>query len=148
VFGKKTQVCGFMANSRVEENEKNVFNISSRLNSTWGGNLVDMIRCKRYIEIIKEENLVQNAADSGAYFLERLQKIARTKRKIRNVRGLGLFIAFDTRTPEERNNLRMRCWENGFATLACGKASVRLRPPLILSKEEVDVACEALLKSL
>jgi L-lysine 6-transaminase len=148
VFGKKTQVCGFMANSRVEENEENVFTVSSRLNSTWGGNLVDMVRCKRYIEIIREENLVENAAETGAYFLERLQKIAKRKRKIRNVRGLGLFIAFDTKTPQERDALRMRCWEKGFATLACGKSSVRLRPPLIFSKAEVDEACEALLASL
>jgi L-lysine 6-transaminase len=148
VFGKKTQVCGFMANSRIEENEKNVFTVSSRLNSTWGGNLVDMVRCKRYIEIIKEENLVENAAETGAYFLERLRKIARRKRRIRNVRGRGFFIAFDTKTPEDREALRTSCWERGFATLACGKTSVRLRPSLILSKEEVDEACEALLQSL
>ncbi len=148
VFGKKSQVCGFMSNARIEENEQNVFTVSSRLNSTWGGNLVDMVRCKRYLEIMKEENLIENAAESGAYFLERLQKIARKTRKIRNVRGLGLFIAFDTRTREERDALRTRCWENGFATLACGKASVRLRPGLIFSKEHVDAACEALLKSL
>jgi len=52
------------------------------------------------------------------------------------------------KTPEERNALRMRCWERGFATLASGKSSVRLRPSLILSKEEVDFACKALLESL
>jgi L-lysine 6-transaminase len=148
VFGKKTQVCGLMANSRVEENEHNVFTVSSRLNSTWGGNLVDMVRCKRYIEIIKEENLVQNAAEVGAYFLERIEKIRRKTRRLRNVRGRGLFIAFDMKSAEERNALRSRCWENGFATLASGKASVRLRPPLILTKAEVDQACEALLRSL
>ncbi len=148
VFGKKTQVCGFMANSRIEENEDNVFNVSSRLNSTWGGNLVDMVRCQRYIDIIKEENLVENAAETGAYFLERLRKIHRKTRKIRNVRGMGLFIAFDCKSTEERNALRTRCWEKGFATLSSGTKSVRLRPPLILSKAEVDQACEALLESL
>jgi len=148
VFGKKTQVCGFMANSRIDENEKNVFNVSSRLNSTWGGNLVDMVRCKRYMEIIEQENLVQNAAEVGDYFLERLRKIQRKTRKIRNIRGRGLFIAFDMKSPEERDSLRTKCWEQGFATLSSGKASVRLRPPLNLSKEEVDIACEALIKSL
>ncbi len=148
VFGKKTQVCGFMANNRVDENQDNVFTISSRLNSTWGGNLVDMVRCRRYIEIIKEENLVENTAEVGAYFLERLEKIHRKTRKIRNIRGRGLFIAFDMKSTQERNDLRMKCWEHGFATLASGKASVRLRPALILSKEEVDKACEALLSSL
>jgi len=148
VFGKKTQVCGFMANSKVEENEDNVFTISSRLNSTWGGNLVDMVRCKRYMEIIKEEYLVENTAEVGDYFLERLEKIRRKTRKIRNIRGRGLFIAFDMKSTEERNSLRTKCWEHGFATLASGKMSVRLRPPLILSKAEVDQACDALLNSL
>jgi L-lysine 6-transaminase len=137
-----------MANSRVEENEENVFTISSRLNSTWGGNLVDMVRCKRYFEIIKEENLVQNTAEVGAYFLERLEKIRRKTHKIRNIRGRGLFIAFDMKSTAERDDLRTKCWERGFATLSSGKKSVRLRPPLVLSKAEVDQACDALLQSL
>ena len=50
-FGKKTQVCGIMVNNRVDELSDNVFNVSSRLNSTWGGNLVDMVRCQKYLEV-------------------------------------------------------------------------------------------------
>src|SRR6185436_690744 len=54
-FGKKTQVCGFMASKRIEEVKENVFSVASRINSTWGGGLVDMVRCQKYLEIIHEE---------------------------------------------------------------------------------------------
>ena len=63
-FGKKTQVCGIMVSNRVDEVKDNVFKVSSRLNSTWGGNLVDMVRCQKYLEVIKEENLVKNCRNS------------------------------------------------------------------------------------
>src|SRR5215468_1884414 len=70
VFGKKTQVCGFASTTRIDDVE-NVFKISSRINSTWGGNLVDMVRSARYFEIIEEEDLVANAAAVGAHLLAR-----------------------------------------------------------------------------
>lgn len=49
--------------------ERNVFHESSRIDSTWGGNLVDMMRSRRVLEIIEEDNLLENAADVGAYLL-------------------------------------------------------------------------------
>ena len=52
-FGKKMQVCGMLAGPRIDEEPENVFKVSSRLNSTWGGNLVDMVRSQRYLEIIE-----------------------------------------------------------------------------------------------
>ena len=66
-FGKKTQVCGMMGGGRLDEEPDNVFNIKSRINSTWGGNLVDMVRCERFLEIIDEDRLVDNAATVGAH---------------------------------------------------------------------------------
>ena len=68
-FGKKTQVCGFLCGRRIEEVTDNVFAVSSRLNSTWGGNLVDMVRAGRYLEIIEEDNLVENARVMGEHLL-------------------------------------------------------------------------------
>src|SRR6266850_3445761 len=53
-FGKKTQVCGMMAGGLIDQEPDNVFKVSSRLNSTWGGNLVDMVRCQRYLEIMAD----------------------------------------------------------------------------------------------
>ena len=58
-FGKKTQCCGIFCGTRIDEVEDNVFNISSRLNSTWGGNLADMVRLTLYLEIIENEGLVE-----------------------------------------------------------------------------------------
>ena len=63
-FGKKTQTCGIAVGHRVDEIDS-VFKISSRINSTWGGNLVDMVRCQRFVEIIEEEDLI--AGSSAGY---------------------------------------------------------------------------------
>jgi L-lysine 6-transaminase len=64
-----------MVNIRVDEIKDNVFKVSSRLNSTWGGNLVDMVRSQKYLELIKEEKLVKNAEVQGKRLLEGLEKI-------------------------------------------------------------------------
>src|SRR5881392_2568202 len=64
-FGKKTQVCGFASNDRIFDIEENVFTVASRINSTWGGNLTDMVRAQRFFEIIEEEKLIENAAKVG-----------------------------------------------------------------------------------
>src|SRR5689334_3903228 len=66
-FGKKTQVCGVMAGGRVDEVSENVFAVSSRINSTWGGNLVDMVRSRRILEIIESDDLMVRAGQAGRY---------------------------------------------------------------------------------
>ncbi|MCG3218271.1 MAG: aminotransferase class III-fold pyridoxal phosphate-dependent enzyme, partial [Candidatus Heimdallarchaeota archaeon] len=71
-FGKKTQVCGIMVSDRVDEVEKNVFKESSRINSTFGGVLSDMVRCTKFIEIIVNERLTDNARDMGAHLMKHL----------------------------------------------------------------------------
>jgi L-lysine 6-transaminase len=57
VFGKKMQVCGMMVGPRIDEVADNVFKMPSRINSTWGGNLVDMVRAEKYLQIISQEKL-------------------------------------------------------------------------------------------
>ena len=74
-FGKKAQVCGVMAGPRLDEVKDNAFRLSSRLNSTWGGNFTDMVRSTHFLRIIEEEHLVENAAKVGAYFLDRLRDL-------------------------------------------------------------------------
>ena len=74
-FGKKTQVCGILAGKRVDEIPGNVFHVSSRINSTWGGNLTDMVRSQRYLEIIEEEQLVEHAAKEGEFLLGRIHEL-------------------------------------------------------------------------
>jgi L-lysine 6-transaminase len=94
-FGKKTQVCGIMSTRRIDSVEANVFRVSSRINSTWGGNLVDMVRCARYLEIIENDGLVENAATVGACLTESLSELQSEFPDMTNVRGRGLMIAFD-----------------------------------------------------
>ncbi len=138
-FGKKTQVCGIMVGSRVDEIKDNVFNVSSRLNSTWGGNLVDMVRCQKYLEVIDEENLVKNAEIQGNRLLEGLEEIAQKyPDKISNARGRGLMCAFDLPTPEKRDELREKVYAKDLIVLGCGSTTIRFRPPLIISSEEID----------
>ena len=148
-FGKKTQVCGFMCGKRIDEVSNNVFKVPGRLNSTWGGNLVDMVRSQRYLEIIHEENLVENARAAGEYLLVRLRKLqAESPSLVSNARGRGLFCAFDLPTPDERLQLRKKAYEKGLIVLGSGERSIRFRPPLNIKPEEIDEGVEILQRSL
>ncbi len=140
-FGKKTQVCGIMVGKKVDEIEENVFNVSSRLNSTWGGNLIDMVRCQRYLEVIHEEKLIKNSERQGIRLLNGLEDIANNNSDIMlNVRGRGLMCAFDLPSPEKRDELIKKLLSNGLIIIGCGKSTIRFRPPLIISSEEIDNA--------
>jgi len=148
-FGKKTQVCGIMVGNRVDEIKDNVFNVSSRLNSTWGGNLVDMVRCQKYLEVIDEENLIKNAAVQGKRLLNGLEEISQKyPDKISNARGLGLMCAFDLLTPKKRDELKNKLYANDLLVLSCGTNTIRFRPPLVISSKEIDEALEILDKTV
>jgi L-lysine 6-transaminase len=136
-YGKKTQVCGFASNGRIDEVE-NVFKVSSRINSTWGGNLADMVRCAKYLEIIAEENLIENARIVGDHLIGRLRELAEDLPVLSNVRGRGLFVAFDLPDKETRDRTQAACLDNGLMTLASGASAIRFRPPLNLSRDEAD----------
>jgi L-lysine 6-transaminase len=147
-FGKKTQVCGIMSTRRIDEVEGNVFHVSSRINSTWGGNLVDMVRCARFLQIIHEDRLEENAARVGKAFLEGLLQLQSEFPTITNARGIGLLLAFDMPDTASRNQLRQRCWDLGLATLQCGPRSLRFRPPLIFTEQDVERALGLLRQAL
>ena len=148
-FGKKTQVCGFASNHRIDDIPDNVFKVSSRINSTWGGNLVDMIRSARYLEIIDEENLIENARVVGEHLQARLRELAEEFPGVMtNVRGRGLFIAFDLPDKETRDRTLAACLENGMMGLASGANAVRFRPHLVLSKDEADEGVRKLRRAI
>ncbi len=137
-FGKKTQVCGIACNSRVDEVEGNVFRESSRLNSTWGGNLVDMVRCTRYVEIMRDENILQHVRSVSRVLMDGLHGLASDfPGQVSNVRGRGLMCAFDLPTGADRNALISAVFTGGAIVLPCGERSVRFRPPLNISEEEL-----------
>jgi L-lysine 6-transaminase len=148
-FGKKMQVCGCMVGPLVDEEPENVFRVSSRINSTWGGGLTDMVRARRYLEIIHEEKLVDNARVVGERLLEDLRSLQQDLGGVMtNARGRGLMIAFDLPTPDLRAQARKRMMANGLLLLACGVRSIRFRPPLNLARAEAHDAVEIVRKSL
>ena len=138
-----------IAGARLDEEPENVFRVSSRINSTWGGNLVDMVRCQRYLEIIDEEKLTQNAATVGAHLLRGLHALANEfSDRISNVRGKGLMCAMDLPNGETRDRVRDRMFEEGAIILGCGTHSLRFRPPLDITAAEVDEALDLVRKAL
>jgi L-lysine 6-transaminase len=148
-FGKKTQVCGFFASKRIDEVENNVFHESARLNSTWGGNLVDMVRFRLYLEVIEQENLVAQAKTNGEYLLERMIELQNDfPNMISNSRGKGLFCAFDLESGDIRDNLRSLIEEEGAIMLGSGAHTIRFRPPVNISKDEIDKGIEIIRRAI
>jgi L-lysine 6-transaminase len=147
-FGKKAQVSGIIVGPRVDEIEDNVFAVSSRINSTWGGNLVDMVRCQRYLEIMVEDDLLRNATSMGEVLVGELTQIARGTDLISNVRGRGMMIAFDLPNPQARDIFRGLLLENGLVALKCGTCSIRFRPMLDLDAPSVEEGLAVVEKSL
>lgn len=143
-FGKKVQVCGFCSTDRIQEAPENVFKQSYRINSTWGGNIVDMARSKLIIDIIEQYNLVTNAMSVGEFFQRELESIGN---EISNVRGRGLMLAIDLPTSERRDEVMSKLQKDMLA-LKSGEKSIRFRPPLTFSKQCVNQAITFLKKAL
>ncbi|MBW8009701.1 MAG: L-lysine 6-transaminase [Chloroflexi bacterium] len=148
-FGKKSQVCGIIAGPRIEEVQKHVFEEASRINSTFGGNLTDMVRCTRYLEIIEEENLLQHTAKMGEHMLTGLENVAEeSKGVISNVRGKGLMLAFDLPDREIRQKMMDNLKINGLYALLSGEKSIRFRGMLDTPKDVIDKALEIVAASI
>ena len=148
-FGKKTQCCGIFCGTRIDEVEDNVFNISSRLNSTWGGNLADMVRFTLYLEIIENEGLVEKAAESGAYLLKHLENLQNDYYPlVSNARGRGLFCAFDLPDGDVRDSVVNNIMDEGAVILGSGVRSIRFRPHLNISRNEIDQGISMIKNSL
>ncbi len=145
-FAKKMQVGGIMAGRRIEQVPDNVFELSGRINSTWGGGLVDMVRARRILEIIEREQLIDHAAQVGGWFLGELRGLAeRHPEAVSNVRGLGLLSAFDMPSTAGRDEAVQRLREQErVLVLPCGERSVRFRPALNVTVEELGLAIAAL----
>jgi len=148
-FSKKAQVGGIMAGGRVDEVPDNVFTVSGRINSTWGGGLVDMVRSRRMLEIIESEGLIEQAGPKGEQLVAGLEELRDGTGLISNVRGRGLFVAFDLETRDERDAVvaDLRTAER-VIVLPCGERSIRFRPALSVSQDELDEALGATRRSV
>ncbi|MDT7550571.1 MAG: L-lysine 6-transaminase [Actinomycetota bacterium] len=144
-FGKKTQVCGIMAGGRVDEVADNVFAVGSRINSTWGGNLTDMVRVRRILEVIEEEGLFARAALAGEQLRLLLLGLAGHHDVVTDVRGRGLMCAFSLPDGTARDRVLKRLREQEHVLLlGCGKRSIRFRPALTVSVADLEAGIAAL----
>lgn len=145
-FSKKAQLGGIMAGRRVDEVTDNVFTVSGRINSTWGGGLVDMVRATRILEIIERDELIPAAGRKGAAFLDMLHRVAAERGgSLTNLRGRGLMVAVDLPDPQVRDSVltRLRDHEKVLA-LPSGERAIRFRPALSVTEDELQQAAAAL----
>ncbi len=136
-FAKKMQVGGIFAGPRLDEVKDNVFHVPSRINSTFGANLVDMVRTTHILEIIVNEGLLANATERGAELLAGLSELMRKYPEVTNARGRGLMCAMDLPSTELRDKVVRRCFEDGMIVLKCGTRSVRFRPTLTVGSDAI-----------
>jgi L-lysine 6-transaminase len=148
-FSKKVQLGGIMAGRRVDEVTDNVFTVSGRINSTWGGGLVDMVRATRILQIIERDGLFEHARHMGEWLLKQLCDVgARHPDLASHVRGRGLMCAFDLPDERLRDGVVRLLREEHVIVLPCGERSVRLRPALNVTKEELAVGLTAIDRAL
>jgi L-lysine 6-transaminase len=148
-FGKKAQTCGIMVSDRIDDVQEHCFRKPGRINSTWGGNLVDMVRSKHILRIIEEENLVENSKIVGEHLLNRLNEIQSDfPNTVSNARGLGLMCSFDLPSTDLRNKFKELCFKEKLVILGCGEKSIRFRPPLNITEDEIDEGLNVIRKVL
>ena len=143
-FGKKTQVCGIMAGGRVDEVHDNVFHVSSRINSTWGGNLTDMVRARRILEVVEQDRLIDRVRFTGAHLLARLTEVCGRYAAATEPRGRGLMCAITLEDSDLRDRVVQRLREDEHVMiLPTGKRGIRFRPALTVTTSELDDAVDA-----
>lgn len=148
-IGKKAQIGGILAGRRIDEIENNVFQEPRRLNSTWGGNLVDMVRFTHILRIIAEENLVENARVQGERLLSGLRQLSEEfPHLVSNARGKGLMCAIDLPAEEKRNLFRNKMMSEKVMIMGCGEKSIRFRPHLVITAEEIGMGLDTVRKVL
>lgn len=117
--------------------------------STFGGNPVCIASALKTIELL-ENGLVENSREVGAYLEQGLNKLKDKYDVIGDVRGLGMMLGVEFVTDREtlapnaelRDKIEIECFNRGLIILGCGTSTIRWSPPLILTKENVDVALE------
>lgn len=138
-FAKKMQVGGIMAGGKIDEEPENVFRIPSRINSTWGAHIVDMLRATRILEVIEREQLVEQCARLGLHLIAGLQEIQkRHPDTVSNVRGRGLLCAFSFPDTASRDAAIEACHQDGLLVLRSGTQSLRFRPSLAVTQADLD----------
>jgi len=124
--------------------------------STFGGNPVSCVAASAVIEVIKEENLLDNATKQGAYIMKRLDEVLRKSEIVGDVRGKGLMIGVEIvkdkeskkPAPEKAAEIMNRSWKRGVNVITCGASTIRIAPPLIITRDLVDSAMDIIEDSI
>jgi len=124
--------------------------VSGSHSSTFGGNPVSCVAAMAVIKAIKEEKMLENANKQGTYILKRLEELKAESSIVGDVRGKGLMLGVeivenkeDKRpAPEKAREVIMRSWKRGVAVITCGISTLRIAPPLNITRELVDSALE------
>jgi acetylornithine/LysW-gamma-L-lysine aminotransferase len=112
--------------------------------STFGGNPTACAAALASVDVIEKEGLVEKSKTLGEYFLKELRDLK--NRKIREVRGLGLMLGIELK--EKAGPYVQKLTEKGVIVLLAGATVIRLLPPLVITKEEIDTVVEALKETL
>ena len=118
--------------------------------STFGGNPLSCVAASAVIDVIKEEKLLENANKQGAYIMKRLNELKEKSEIIGDVRGKGLMIGMEIveskeskkPAPQKVNEIMVRSWKRGINVISCGASTIRIAPPLVITKELVDSALD------
>jgi 4-aminobutyrate aminotransferase len=124
--------------------------------STFGGNPVCIAAALATLDVIEKEGLLRNSQEVGDHMLKRMADWPKKHKIVGDVRGRGLMIGVeivkDQKTREygaaERDRIVELAFERGVLFLGCGPSTVRIAPPLIVAKDEADVAIDALEESI
>ncbi|HYE67599.1 MAG TPA: aminotransferase class III-fold pyridoxal phosphate-dependent enzyme [Anaerovoracaceae bacterium] len=131
IFGKKAQVSGVM----VKKEFGKIFSTPEKLSVTYDGDLLDMVRCKYIIDAIVEDELLLNVKAAGIL----IQNILKENSRFCNVRGHGGIIAFDLNTSAERDKCYKHLLDHGLLCNSTSYKTIRLRPNLAITQDEVDI---------
>jgi len=124
--------------------------------STFGGNPVSCAAALAVIDIIKNEKLLENSTQQGAYIMKRMKEFMKESEIVGDIRGKGLMIGVeivedkDSKkvAAEKANEIMMRCWRQGVAIITCGKSTLRIAPPLVITRELVDSALDIITSTI
>ena len=116
------------------------------VSSTWGGgHRIDLAIGLKTIEVIEKDKLMKNAEKTGNYAKKRLKEIQRKyPQKIVDIRGLGLMLAFELSKEKYKHIIEKEAFKKGLLLLGCGEKSIRIVPPLIINRDEIDEGMETI----
>jgi 4-aminobutyrate aminotransferase len=118
--------------------------------STFGGNPLSCVAAMAVIDAIKEEKLLENATKQGAYIMKRLEEFKEHSEIVGDVRGKGLMIGMEIvedkeskkAAPQKVTEIMTRSWKRGISVISCGASTIRVAPPMIITRELVDSALD------